>query len=111
MSKVRISTKLPSSDLNAIKLVRSETKQSLGRIRQALAKAQPFYSADLFLNDHVLRAQEIRALLLGFSELGLELSVEELAAGLSWEDTESDVHAITPEVLLSILDGAEGDFE
>lgn len=79
MSKISMSVAQPTSDLAAAKLIRQVTGFSFSSIIGCLqnGSAGIFYKAELFLNDHLDKEEEIRELLHGFHNLGLEVCIME----------------------------------
>lgn len=110
MSKISISLAVPTNDVRAIKLIRDVTKISLSSIKSRLQKGKKgvFYTTELFLNDHPQKDLEIRMLVSGFYELGLELFVMELLEDEFWEDVdEFENYQISSNELISLLDNCE----
>lgn len=107
MSKISISCSEPCSNAKAIKLVRKVTGISLKSIKERLAKGKSgvFYTTELFLNDNDIRDREIRELVSGFSKLGIELFVAEIAYNEDWNDIlDLDSARISETALINILD-------
>ena len=110
MSKIAISLDTPTSDLQVVKLIREITALSLSSIKSRLKKGHLgiFYTTELFLNDHKDRDSEIRLLVNGLRNLGVNLFIMELTSDESWADVK-DVNdfRISATELISILDNCE----
>lgn len=113
MSKISIAVAEPCHNINAVKLIREVTGIALISIEKRLAagKAGPFYTAELFLNDHVEVDRNIRLLINGLEKLGLSIFVAEIAYDESWENIANlDDVRISADDLIVELDNAKGQF-
>ena len=110
MSKISISCSKPCKNLKAIQLVKKVTGISIGSIKERFSygKSGIFYTTELFLNDNEERDREIRELIDGFSNLGIDLFIIEIAYNENWKDiTDFESARISEETLLNILDSAK----
>lgn len=110
MSKISISAAIPSDSVQAAKLIHDVTRVSLASARERLKKGKRgvFYCAELFLNDHLERDGEIRRLVSGLEDLGLELFVMEITHDQLWENVNNhDEYRISTRELISLLDNCE----
>lgn len=107
MSKISISLAMPSNNLDAVKLIHKVTGLPLGVAKEKISMGEKgvFYSTELFLNDHVTRDKEIRALIHGFHEIGLDLYIAEIPYDQDW-DAAVDIGRIDEEILENMLDSA-----
>ncbi|MFZ6708843.1 hypothetical protein [Undibacterium sp. TC9W] len=113
MSRISIAVADPCHNINAIKLIREVTGIALISIEKRLAagKAGSFYTAELFLNDHVEVDRNIRLLVNGLEKLGLPVFVAEIAYNESWENIANlDDVRISADELIAELDNAKGQF-
>ncbi len=113
MSKIAISIATPTRSLEAIELIRAVVGLSIDSIVSKLfsGKEGIFFYGELFLNDHPEMDKNIRALLSGLTNLGIEPFIMEISEHESWGDVE-DVNSVTISVeeLMGMLDDARGKF-
>ena len=113
MSKISISIVEPCNNIEAIKLIRRVTGDSLDVIKRNLAagKSGIFYTAELFLNDHIQIDRQISLLLEGLEKLDLPLFIAEIPYDEKWSNVEClDDVRISPVDLLAMLDNAKENF-
>jgi len=83
----------------------------LEEAQNRIADGKYFYEAELYMNDHVGVDEEIREILDGLENLGLGSRVLEILHDEEWGDLEDeDLAVIDSQVLLNMLDDAEGQF-
>lgn len=114
--KITISSKTATEKIEAIKLVRSVTGCALSTAKRqlALGKTGFFYTTEFFMNDFPERAEEIRALVRGFTELGLELFIIEIGYNENWADVDMDnleKYEVSSEEVMNTIDNSIDDYE
>ena len=74
--------------------------------------SHPFYKAELFLNDHLDRDEEIRFILEGMKSQNLKPFILERSYDEDWDsDVDIEIAHISEDILLNILNGSKGDFQ
>lgn len=86
MSKIAIAARTPTRCLPVAALIRDFTRQGLSSVleRMAAGPAGVFYTAELFLNDHVERDAQITHLLDVMLAHGIEPVIYELPYDACW---------------------------
>ena len=111
MSKIAISVAEPCHNPQAISLVRSVTGLGFASIRQQLAagKTGIFYTAELYMNNHLEVDQQLRKLIAGFEKLGIAMFIMEIAYEQFWQEVYQQIEdldevSISTNELLGLLD-------
>jgi len=114
MAKISISCAVPHSDNKAAYFL----KELLGlplltaKKKMEAGEAGIFFKAELFLNDHLERADEIRKILDFFQDINVELSIMMINGDIDWEDIKvRNDHKEETEYLRNLLDESEGKFQ
>ncbi|CAM2010515.1 hypothetical protein APED_27890 [Acanthopleuribacter pedis] len=113
MSKIFVSTNTPVNNNKFAYSIKKLTNSSLSSVLTALraGKANFFYSCELFSNDHIQVSNDLRRIVQKANEHDIELFIVEILYNQQLSDFTDfkNVH-ISTQILLTILDEAEGQF-
>lgn len=117
MTKVAIAAASETENLKAAQVIHEMTGLSLSSAISRLKRGSLgiFYSAELFLNDHIEKDREIRTLVSRLQQLDVELFIAELPENLSWKEV-GDVknlhkYRVSAHELVDLLDRVRGSYE
>lgn len=109
MSKISMSLTNPSSDIKHAFFLHKELGVSVFAAKKSLLNGRlgVFFTAELFLNDHVSVSEIIKNIVEYFNSKGVELYVVEVASDVDWEGSIKDENRISTDVLLNIIEGSK----
>lgn len=113
MSSISISVSSPVVNLELVKKIRNVTGISISYISNRLKEGKEgvFYTTELFLNDHVTKDLEIRAILSAIEEYGLDPFIMEISDDQEWDDVRDfDSYRISSKELINVLNEFKDDF-
>jgi len=116
MSKISIAVAHPISDIEAIKFLHRRLKLSIIGAQKKLATGDngPFYTCELFGNDHVERAKEIRDIAKFFQSRNVPLRYIEICSNQNWEGISAgglEKYDVEESSIINMLDENNGFFE
>lgn len=117
MSKISVSIQTPipgdEQDAKLVLALKNVTGLGAADIKERLAKGKDAYllRGELYLNDHVDIASNIREVLLILRQYEVPAQILEILYDESWEDPiDLDLCQISEDILLNMLDNAYGDY-
>ena len=113
MSKISISLKKPSNNLDLVKGIHKILGIPLSTISRFIAKGKlgVFYTTELFLNDHPQKEREIRNILQCLENLKIEPFIMEIAHDEAWENVKDfNSFEISKDELVNTLNRAKDNF-